>query len=675
MKVLLIFLWVFLFIACTTSRKERLEHVLKLAGENRSELEKVFEHFSNDQEKLASARFLIENMIGKSLLDSNSISINQPYFDALIEYRHKNVLYKDDIQRFICDSISKIYSNIRPVPKYIFDLNNISANYLKKHIEYSFSIRMNNKWARKIDFDVFCKYTLPYTTSNCYWKDANDYFYEKYRCMVDTTTSLASIVNLISTDIDRTFLADWTLFVQEHPDLLPTTFKNIALAQIGTCLEQNIYKIAAFRALGIPATLNLIPCWGNSNSPHFWTEIMQKEEKKILYDNKEKIFTSNKDILINNMFWLEKPISTYEGVPQYVSVRHTRTVPKVYRVNYELQKESLFFQAKEDIPPFFKNLGLEDITDQYLVCSDVDIPLWENPGKCQYVYLCCYDSQDWTVVDWAIAKKSEVVFKNVGVNILYLPAYYKNGVLTPAGNPFILDNKGIRKELHKTEKYFNRDVILYSKYPYRSKVMDMGIGMIGGNFLLANTTNFSDAVNVHQIEEVPYYENEFIINTMHAYRYLICNFNNKSVFSMSEIEVFSKNKDGVEMPVSGYLIGNAGVKAFGIKNLMDNDRVSYFCNDTTDLKQYIAIDFGKPIQLSRVRYYPRSDDNRVVSGELYELYYWGDRGWISLGKQVGKNNQLIYSKVPENVLLRLHNHTRGKEHRPFTYEDNKQLWW
>ena len=31
--------------------------------------------------------------------------------------------------------------------------------------------------------------------------------------------------------------------------------------------------------------------------------------------------------------------------------------------------------------------------------------------------------------------------------------------------------------------------------------------------------------------------------------------------------------------------------------------------------------------------------------------------------------------VPDNALLLLHNTTKGKEERIFTYENKKQVWW
>jgi len=37
--------------------------------------------------------------------------------------------------------------------------------------------------------------------------------------------------------------------------------------------------------------------------------------------------------------------------------------------------------------------------------------------------------------------------------------------------------------------------------------------------------------------------------------------------------------------------------------------------------------------------------------------------------------ELVYDNVPANALLLLHNHTKGKEERIFTYEGGRQIWW
>ena len=82
-------------------------------------------------------------------------------------------------------------------------------------------------------------------------------------------------------------------------------------------------------------------------------------------------------------------------------------------------------------------------------------------------------------------------------------------------------------------------------------------------------------------------------------------------------------------------------------------------------------------EISRVDYLAHTDDNFIREGEEYELFYWGDDEWVSVGKQTGsrKTQELIYDNVPKNALLLLKNNTKGKEERIFTYEGEHQVWW
>jgi hypothetical protein len=83
--------------------------------------------------------------------------------------------------------------------------------------------------------------------------------------------------------------------------------------------------------------------------------------------------------------------------------------------------------------------------------------------------------------------------------------------------------------------------------------------------------------------------------------------------------------------------------------------------------------FDNESEIHEVRFSSRTDDNEVMQGEDYELFYW-DNKWISLGRRVASNYFLNY-EVPQNVLLLLKNHTKGVEERIFTIENGKQVWW
>ena len=91
---------------------------------------------------------------------------------------------------------------------------------------------------------------------------------------------------------------------------------------------------------------------------------------------------------------------------------------------------------------------------------------------------------------------------------------------------------------------------------------------------------------------------------------------------------------------------------------------------------WIGIDLGqgKSAYLTRIRFCPRSDTNFILVGNNYELFYW-DREWKSAGRQTATDSILLYTEVPSGTLYLLHNHTRGKEERIFTYENGQQVWW
>jgi len=662
--------------SCSYSENKYFEYALELADKNAKELESIQRHYQNNKKKSTMSLFLINNMIGKQTVDSKSIEKSQLYFNSFIIYFNTQGRYKNDIQYIICDSIKQLYPYAESHPRYLSDLQHISADFLIRHINYCFHIWQQYPWCKDIDFDTFCKYILPYTTNNCYWEQAADFFEQKYATLRDSVChkSYKEIGKIIAEDIDKTFVQNWVLFSQKHKGLLPTTFENLAKAQIGTCLEANIYKIAALRANGIPVALNTFPNWGNANSPHFWTEIIGDEHIEKLYDNTQRPYISDSDILVDNIFWKNTYSPTVKDTLPHVSIQYCRTIPKVYRINYEIQQNCLALRAKEEIPDFFRNPGIEDITDKYIVCKDIEVPLWDNKHKKEYVYLCCYDDNNWIPVGWSIPRKKQALFTKVGVNVLYLPAYYENGAIIPAGNAFILKENGELKCFSEEADKKEISATFYSKTPYRLHTALQAAGTVGTRFSVCNKKDLSDNLNVYTIEKLPFYEDSFKIPTNKKYRYLVCDFQNTPAFqdaySIAEIKIFGKNRQQLE----GKLTGTKGISDNKLENVMDGDRVSFYQPDKSEKRQYIVFDLGQPREIEKVEFYPRSDDNRIVTGELYELFYW-DKKWISLGRQYGKENRLAFHNIPQNALFRIHNHTRGKEHRPFTYEEGKQVWW
>ena len=77
------------------------------------------------------------------------------------------------------------------------------------------------------------------------------------------------------------------------------------------------------------------------------------------------------------------------------------------------------------------------------------------------------------------------------------------------------------------------------------------------------------------------------------------------------------------------------------------------------------MDFGKPELVSRVVCLPRSDGNGIYPGNEYELFYYSEVGWCSLGRKEATGYSLDY-EMPANALYWLRNRTTGIEERVFT---------
>jgi hypothetical protein len=113
---------------------------------------------------------------------------------------------------------------------------------------------------------------------------------------------------------------------------------------------------------------------------------------------------------------------------------------------------------------------------------------------------------------------------------------------------------------------------------------------------------------------------------------------------------------------------------FSKEAAFDEDPFTFYISDLL-YNGWIGMDFGSPISIGKIDYLARSDDNNIRIGDEYELFYWDVDGWVSLGTQVAMDLELVYENVPENALLILRDHTRGKDERIFVYQATEQKWY
>jgi hypothetical protein len=236
----------------------------------------------------------------------------------------------------------------------------------------------------------------------------------------------------------------------------------------------------------------------------------------------------------------------------------------------------------------------------------------------------------------------------------------------------MIDSIGNIKHL-KVDLQNKQDMVLSRKYQ-TGLVEGHCKEMVGGRFQGANRSDFSDAVDLYVIEDVP--ESSYQIVEIHRedsfnyFRYLAPE---NSIGTISELEVFEA---GAGEKLSGNMIGTE-------QDLVDISKEMAFDGDPlTSFRKYgfpevwVGMEFDSPKKIEKIVFLPGNDDNCIRNGELYELFYWNNK-WVSLGKQLGSSEtyKLKYENVPTNTLYLLRNLTKGKEERIFTYEKGKQVWW
>ncbi|GEP93293.1 hypothetical protein SAMN05660909_05141 [Chitinophaga terrae (ex Kim and Jung 2007)] len=670
-------------LCCQHTPPSDLESVFNNAGNNRKELETVIAYFSKnpaDSLKLDAAIFLLKNLEGLKTLDSTSMENTQIYFTALNKY-YLNQKSKIDFSAasIVIDSLNRIFidSNKKQSrPIYLDESATVSADFLIKNIDLAFLAWQSMPWSKHVDFKVFLEYILPYRCTDTYGYNTRQEFYTQYKSIKDSVKGENSpfiAANYVLKDVDSWFTEDGTIF-QYYPYLKPITFSNLTKGRIGACIEANSLKIAALRSIGIPVALDEIPNWGNVSSSHYWYKIIDPQNDTIttlITNQNERRYTQH---LISGSSYDLYP--EFKGLSDSIVRNYIRTVPKVYRRTFEKQSNSLAAINNEnniEMPDYFKSDRIKDVSDQYLNCVNVDIKLDDAPQKSQYAYLCIFNNTSWIPVAWAKVNSNFCTFEKMGKNVVYLPAYFKDKQIIPAGAPFLLKNDGSIERFVSMEK--QESVKLRMKYPFRIYVEFWESFMIGGRFQLANKSDLSDTITVHRIDSLPFYQTDVKIPNKDHYRYVIYQFSGIPKMFISEIQVYGEDENGKEVMLPGKVIGNPGRYPKTIDKIRDGDNLSYFENQDNNKETYVGFDLGSRKKVTRISFVPRNDDNAIVAGDMYELFYW-DKRWISIDSQKGDSDKtVIFNDVPKQSLLILINKKGGVENRIFTYLGGKQFFW
>jgi hypothetical protein len=655
--------------SCSHGDHERkLRSVLEQAGANKEELQKVIDHYKKnpaDSMKLRAAYFVIENMPGHFSYDTSYLYRYRPVIEKIKTLR-ENGLPMDVIKlrvNPVMDSLiakyplSNVYSNIEN------DLTYIKSNLIISNIDQAFESYNANPFKDSIRFDDFLEYVLPYRAQDGSCLEAwRPFFTQNYALKAGEKFSN---VHQLSDSLLYNFKKIKVAWRVAH--LFPyLKLNDFLISRMTHCPQKCWFNCLLLRSFGIPVTSDFVPSSRVHESGHEWNALRLKDG---LYPF---------DPYWEDSLRYLKAIYAREKLhPRIGPIEHTKVYRKTYKINItELLEHAI--RSGEEIPPFFRNPFLKDVTDEYLKTYAIETPVTKKIDDSDYAYACVFGyNQVWTPVEFGKIKKGKVTFNSMGSVNVYLPSFYQFGAIIPAAYPILLNKDGSSTVLCPYKSRTRRIEISHVAYQ-RPELEVYKKSLIGCTIEGANNKNFDNSEVLYKIPNSCEPGNYRVqIASMAQYRFVRFTVPHLSLV-LNEIKFFHKG-NGAEREIRGKIISSYPKDSTLLTRIVDGNFLTGvdFNSISEEHKRFnkvwVGYDFKVPVSISAFEYYFVYYVNIRREG-IYELFYW-DNEWKSLGAKKTSTTSVCFDDVPENALLMIKIHDTNKYSRIFTYTDGKQNWW
>lgn len=642
----------------------RLEQALELAGTNRPELEKVLTHYRDSGLKYDAALFLIENMPGCHGADSAALARLYPVYDAYDAINRASHYQADGkwgvpgVWGERIDSLEKKHVRLFDRLPTVMDLQHVKADYLIREIDRSFLAWERNVYASGGSFEDFREYVLPYRQQNglvmdaardvFYQRHARDYYVQEGKSWLEETDSLLYEYHHLTHSGFRGM---------RIPIVRAETFERL---RYGLCMHRCWYNALLLSSLGMPAAVDFVPAWGNRNSSHTWNVVM--------VDGKSYAFEAFWD----NDRWKYKRIYNNRNIDHLWGKFR---LPKVYRYTYSNHMDGPVADGKvsgEDIPPLFRNVKKKDVSAEYFEPHDVTVRLTEAvPENARYAYLAVFGNQQWHPVQWGlIGGDGTVTFRGMGKDMVYLPVYYKRGQVIPAGSPFKLEPDGSMSLLQDDGTRGNAHLRVVKGTPVCRVNHPHFNRPRGFRWVGLKDGHPEDELFVWN-DSLTLKYSEAALSVDSAYRYVRMYLQDDTL-SMGEISFHTSEG---RIPSVDVLTEVRTFSPDENREMLTDGIEATACHGLV-LERYVDFDLGKEYRLTGIGLYPYLD-SELTEGE-YELYYWSDGGWQSVGRKTADGKGYMeFEDVPISSLLMLKDCSKGwsSAERPFVYREGGHVCW
>lgn len=626
-----------LFLFSCMDTQDRLERALTLAGENRTELEKVLQYYKDDSLKYKAASFLIENMpyhygYEDARLDSvKAVLATAPLGDGYIPDSERKRKWKS--------------FNYKSLPM-LQDVQRMTAALLIENIDVAFETWNRVPWAKYYSFDDFCEWILPYRVGDEPLESWRKAYYDHYHPILDSLYQGENILE--AADALNKYLKYETPFSPNSDfDLPHLGAKYLLKYRLGTCKETTDHTVYIFRSLGFPVGIDEYLYSPSNQNSHVWNILKNTDGKPLSF-----WYMDSRDLA--------------------VGMTDGRKKGKVYRMQYGVQEEKYQGVYKDNnTPPVVRNPLLKDVTEEYFGSNEYPVGI-DGKVKGRFVALGIFTPFGYVPVDVALRDGDQAIVRNIEPEVIYQPLCNEKGLFQPCGYPFMIRDDTIRTFVPDMDK--NVSLSIKRKYPLQNHILEYMSWMTGSKIEGSNDVNFRNKEILYCITDTPRVNvNFYPSHPSRPYRYVRFVPCDGWRAEVAELAFYENLHDDVAISSKAILSCPPvdGNPAHAMDKANDGDWLTFFFSE--EANGTVTFDLQNPTWIRKILFVPRNDDNFITPGNSYELFYQdGVMGWKSLGKQTATTYELIYTNIPDGALLWLRNLTRGKEEQVFYIEEGKQ---
>ena len=630
MTKLLLHITTFLYLtSCTSPIDRQLEATLTFASSNRSELEKVLHHYKDEPQKQEAARFLLIHMKDRHHYRSAGIDSIRHYLT--VATRQESCLPFDVEKKWGAYN----YRNETP----IYDAQVLTACYLIENIDLAFEAWHYRKWGKHYSFEDFCHYLLPYWIGNEAPDNWRRTFANRFRPVLDSLYQGTDVV--VAVDTLQHYLQRTYPFCYNNDFQYPNLGGEFLLEHaVGACREETDFMLYLLRTLGIPVASDRYIYSPDAFLGHSWS-----------------VFKDTTGCFIPTEL-------LRTGVSR--SWTNNRRKGKVYREHtVPLPDSGSLFGDR-----------LTEVTTDYYPANAVVIPHIKRKNREKEGLIGVFSMNGWIPIGKYRWQGERAVVENVEVGgLVYQPLQMKGSHWIPNGYPFLTDEENNTTALIP-DTIHTETVMLTRKHPLTKYWVDIMHDMDGVRIYGSNDRLFRNSTLLGEpVCDSLYRRKKYITpQSKETFRYIkVCPPKGKRL-NISELVAYEDTSQG--KAVGCHIIHAdtplGSVSDYSADKALDGDNLSRFeaMNSDTDF----VVELERPVRIDQLLYVSRNDDNYVILGDTYELFYQdGENGWKSLGIQTATQEQLIYKDVPSGALLWLHNHTKGVEEQVFRWIGGKQV--